>query len=84
MRWDIQNTVFLSQGALVLVYPVVTMGEKTHEGTRNHHLGRDATKEQIDFSSVEKQITENYPPTFLWCGDADKTVHPDNSRMLAQ
>ena len=28
-------------------------------------------------------MNADYPPTFLWCGDADKTVDPDNSRMLA-
>jgi len=71
-------------GTLVLVYPVITMGEKTHEGSRKNHLGKDATQEQMEFASVEKHVTENYPPTFVWCGSADTTVHPDNSRMLAQ
>ena len=33
-------------GTLVLVYPVITMGEKTHEGSRKNHLGKDATQEQ--------------------------------------
>lgn len=69
-------------GTLVLSYPVVTMGEKTHMGSRNHLLGKDAAQKQIDFASIEKQITSAYPPTFVWWGDADSCVPPDNSRML--
>lgn len=69
-------------GALVLTYPVVTMGELSHPDTRTHLLGADPSPEAIAFASVENQITSAYPPTFLWCGDADQTVPPENSRML--
>jgi len=69
-------------GALILVYPVVTMGEKSHTGSRNYHIGAYASQEYINLTSIEKQITPNYPPTFLWWGDSDGTVDPDNSRML--
>ena len=68
--------------ALVLVYPVVTMGEKTHAGSRNYHIGPHAAQEYIDLTSVEKQVTDTYPPTFLWWGDVDETVDPCNSKML--
>ena len=71
-------------GALVLVYPVVTMGEKTHAGSRNYLLGSRPGREQIDAASVEKQITENYPPTFLWWCSSDTCVDPENSKMLRQ
>lgn len=69
-------------GAMILVYPVVTMGEKAHPGSRNFLIGPNAPQELIDLTSIEKQITPNYPPTFLWWGDRDETVDPDNSRML--
>ena len=71
-------------GTLVLIYPVVTMGPDTHEGSRVNLLGADATEEQIEFASVEKQVTAEYPPTFVWCGDADDTVPMSNSEMLAE
>ena len=71
-------------GALVLTYPVITMGEKTHEGSRNNLLGEHPTEEMIEFASVEKQITSAYPATFVWCGDADQSVPPENSHMLAE
>ena len=69
-------------GALVLTYPVVTMGEKAHEGSRKFLLGAHPTEEEIRFASIEQQIDPEYPPTFLWWGDCDGTVDPDNSRML--
>lgn len=71
-------------GAMVLIYPVVTMGEKTHPGSRRNLLGPDPDEEAIRGTSVERQVTGNYPPTYVWCGAADRTVPPDNSRMLAQ
>ena len=69
-------------GALILVYPVVTMGDKTHTGSRNYLIGPHASQEYIDLTSIEKQVTPNYPPTFLWWGDQDETVDPVNSYML--
>lgn len=68
--------------SLVLIYPVITMGEKTHEGSRYNLLGPNPTDECVEFTSVEKNVTEKYPPTFVWCGDADRAVDPENSHML--
>lgn len=70
-------------GALIQIYPVVTMGEHTHVGSCENLLGKDAALEMLEFASVEKHITEHYPPTFVWCGDADDVVEPINSQMLA-
>ena len=47
-------------------------------------LGGSPSRKEIDLFSVEKQINADYPPTFLWCGGADRTVDPKNSRQLAQ
>lgn len=69
-------------GALILSYPVVTMGDKTHAGSKNYHIGAYASDKYVALTSVEQQITAAYPPTFLWWGDQDGTVDPDNSRML--
>lgn len=71
-------------GAVILTYPVITMGELTHAGSRQNLLGKQPTTEMIEQTSIERQVTENYPPTFVWCGDADKTVPPRNSEMLVQ
>ena len=71
-------------GALILTYPVITMGQKAHEGSRKFLLGEDPAPEQIRFASIEQQVSADYPPTFLWWGDRDTCVDPDNSRMLRQ
>lgn len=70
--------------ALILSYPVITMDKaRTHQGSHDLLLGENATKEQEEFASVEKHVTKDYPPTYIWCGDKDVTVHPDNSKMMA-
>lgn len=71
-------------GAMVLVYPVVTMEEHTHEGCRDKLLGEAPAPELCRLTSIERQITSDYPPTYLWCGSADTCVDPENSRMLAR
>ena len=68
--------------AIVLAYPVVTMTVKTHFASRERLLGKKPKEEMIRLCSVEQQVTNRFPPTFLWCGDADSTVDPENSRML--
>ena len=73
-----------SPSAITLSYPVITMGDKTHLGSRANLLGPNPTEDNISWTSVEKHITEKYPPTFIWYGDADSTVNPINSQMLAE
>ena len=68
----------------ILIYPVITMGEKTHGGSRTNLLGRDPTPEMIDLFSNEKQVTEKTPPMFLAHAKNDTLVTPENSRMMAE
>lgn len=70
-------------GALVLAYPVITMlREKTHMGSHDNLLGKDASKELETLTSVEQHITESYPRTFIWCSDDDDVVNSDNTRDM--
>lgn len=71
-------------GAVILAYPVITMGAHTHPGSREHLLGPSPAPELIQTTSVESLVTETYPPTFLWWGEADSVVDPENSRMMLQ
>lgn len=70
--------------ALILEYPVITMGGLAHRGSRKNLLGRRPTQDMIGLTSVERHITPDYPPTYVWYGGADHIVEPENSRMLAQ
>ena len=70
---------------LILSYPVITMeNDLTHAGSRQNLIGDDAGKELTDFTSVEKQVDEHYPATYIWCGDADTLVPPENTKRMAK
>jgi acetyl esterase/lipase len=66
----------------ILVYPVITMGDKTHQGSKSNLLGKDPTEKLVIFYSNEKQVTEKTPPTFLAHPEDDKTVVIANSQMF--
>lgn len=67
-----------------MVCPVITMGEKTHAVGKKRLLGKRPAKESINRMSAEKHVTADLPPTFEWYGTADRSVHPENSRMLKE
>ena len=67
---------------VLLGYPVITLGERTHGGTALYRAGDD--QELIEKLSVEKHITKDYPPTFIWTTFEDQAVSPFNSLMLVQ
>lgn len=70
--------------AIVLSYPVISMDPAlTHQDTHDNLLGAQATRREEDMASVEKQVTADYPPTYIWCGDADATVDPKNTQLMA-
>jgi acetyl esterase/lipase len=69
---------------MVLVYPVITMGEKTHEGSKINLLGNDPPAKLVELFSNEKQVTERTPPTFLAHAVDDKPVPPENSEAFYQ
>ena len=67
---------------MVLVYPVITMGAKTHRGSRQNLLGRSPTAKAIELFSNETQITKDTPPAYLAHAKDDRAVVPENSRMF--
>lgn len=67
--------------ALVLCYPVITMGEFTHQGTRDNVTGgRSGLRDEY---SVEKHVTDQFPPTFVWHTVDDSSVPVENTLLLA-
>jgi len=71
--------------ALILCYPVITFGEFTHKGSVMNLLGDDAiNSELLNEMSLENQVNENTPPSFLWHTFEDKAVPVENSLMFAQ
>ncbi|QDU53078.1 GDSL-type esterase/lipase family protein [Gimesia panareensis] len=66
----------------ILVYPVVTMGETTHGGSKKNLLGPEPTPEMIELFSNEKQVTDQTSPIFLAHAIDDKPVPIKNSQDL--
>jgi len=66
----------------ILVYPVVTMGAKTHAGSRNNLLGPEPSAALIEQFSNELQVTKLTPPMFLAHALDDTPVPPENSQLL--
>lgn len=67
---------------MVLVYPVITMGEKTHGGSRRNLLGAAPSAELIELFSNEKQVTPKTPPAFLTHARTDAVVPVLHSQMF--
>jgi acetyl esterase/lipase len=67
---------------MVLVYPVITMGEKTHGGSKHNLLGKNPDEKLVDLFSNEKQVTAKTPPAFLAHAKDDKPVPPENSQAF--
>ncbi|MDL2241926.1 alpha/beta hydrolase [Bacteroidales bacterium OttesenSCG-928-L03] len=63
----------------VLFYPVVTMREWTHGGSRTNLLGDNPSEEDIRLYSNEERVSADTPPTILLLSDDDKGVVPRNS-----
>ncbi len=68
----------------ILVYPVITMGEKTHQGSKTSLLGPSPDASAIELFSNEKQVTRDTPPTFLAHALDDTLVVPENSEAYFQ
>ena len=68
--------------AMILAYPVITSGEYAHRGSIENLLGEehDRLKDEV---SLEKFVTDDTPPTFLWHTREDGSVPPENSLLLA-
>jgi len=69
---------------VVLIYPVITLGEKGHGGTKRNLLGPNPTPERLQQFSNEKQVTDRTPPAFLAHAKDDRVVAPDHSRMFSE
>ena len=63
----------------ILCYPVVTLGEFTHQGSKKNLLGENPDPALVALLSNEKQVTKDTPPCFVWSTMEDKVVPVENS-----
>lgn len=67
---------------MILVSPVITMGELTHAGSKKNLLGENPNKELVEKYSLDKQVTAKTPPAFIVHAFDDKSVSVRNSLMF--
>ncbi|MFD1429253.1 alpha/beta hydrolase [Lacticaseibacillus mingshuiensis] len=67
---------------LMLAYPVITSGPHAHRGSFRNLLGDQPTPDQLEAVSLEKHVSAQNPPTFLWSTFADDAVPVENSLLL--
>jgi len=68
----------------ILCYPVITMGEYTHRGSKENLLGKNPSSKLVKLLSNELQVKTNTPPCFLWTTYEDRTVPMENTLMFAE
>ena len=67
---------------MILVYPVISMGPKTHDGSMRNLLGPAPTQAEKDEVSNELRVSADTPPAFLVHSVKDSAALVDNSRLF--
>ena len=68
----------------ILCYAVITMGQFTHQGSKQNLLGKDPSPELVRELSNELQVTKDTPPCFVWHTYEDNAVPVENSLQFAE
>lgn len=67
----------------ILLYPVISMGDITHRGSRDHLLGPNPSAEDIETYSLANRVDAKTPPAFIAVSADDKAVPVQNSLEYA-
>lgn len=67
----------------ILVYPVISFGEKGHMGSLHQLLGNDPPADLVKLLSNELQVTKDTPPAFLFHTADDPVVRVENSLLFS-
>lgn len=63
----------------ILLYPVISMGETTHQGSRDNLLGRNPSSADIEKYTLQNRVTPDTPRAFVILSSDDDVVDPLNS-----
>ncbi len=72
----------LRPNGMILNYPVITSGEYAHRESFENLLG-DQYDQLVETMSLEKQVSQDTPPAFVWHTNQDGLVPAENSLLLA-
>ena len=70
--------------AAILAYPVITSGQYTHGDSMLALLGSEPGADELEYMSLEKHVSADTPPCFLWQTVTDASVPVENSYLFAQ
>lgn len=70
--------------AAVLCYPVITSGEYANRESFRALLGEEPDEAELAYMSLEKHVTADTPPCFLWQTATDASVPVENSYLFAE
>lgn len=79
-----EHAEMLRPRGLLLCYPVITSGEYAHKGSFQNLLGEDPEAGLMEKLSLEKQVSGDTPPVFLWHTLTDGSVPVENSLLLVE
>ncbi|WP_374950571.1 alpha/beta hydrolase [Mucilaginibacter sp.] len=79
---DNKNNTSVRPDFMMLIYPVITMGDKTHAGSKEALLGKNPSQQTVDLYSNEQQVNSNTPPTFIIHAEDDTVVPVENALMM--
>ncbi|MBQ5471443.1 MAG: alpha/beta hydrolase [Treponema sp.] len=83
-KFGIIPTESIRPSIVISVYPVVTMQQDIgHEWSRESLLGENPTQEQRDLFSLEMNVPDDMPPTYVIACHDDPVVIYENSVRLA-
>ena len=81
---DAFDTISFRPDFMILVSPVIDLGEYAHKGSRNNLLGPDPSTALIWKYSTQNSVDVHTPPAFIADAFNDKTVPPQNSLLFFQ
>jgi acetyl esterase/lipase len=81
---DNKDNISVRPDFMMLIYPVITFGDKTHIGSKESLIGKTPAPQLVDLYSNEKQVTANTPPTFIVHAEDDDVVPVENALQIYQ
>ena len=79
-----ENVEQVKPNGLVLCYPVITSGAHAHVGSFRALLGdKYPDEEWLEYLSLDKQVDEKTPTTFIWSTFFDQAVPCESTLLFA-
>ncbi|MFS4467846.1 alpha/beta hydrolase [Maribacter sp. 2210JD10-5] len=79
---DVIDNLSARPDFMALIYPVITMGEKTHQGSKENLLGKNAPTTLVHKFSSQLHVMDDTPSAFIVHAMDDEVVPVANSEFF--